>query len=198
MAEFITKCPHCQNDLRVEDEWDGMDVDCPICSKTFTVRKPSEKRVKNNSRTSSAHKYYCSNCKKEYPEPVKFCSECSSKIQNKSSNGAKKAAHAIRAKEAAHAILLFAFIIGMGWRAVKKIWLTPEETVKTISSNTADSSSEKSHQTHESKISVYVTVKKWMSNWDEEWRYSCEYRLYADDQLIATKNSTSTIVQFKV
>ena len=46
MAEFITKCPHCQNDLQVEDEWDGMDVDCPICSKTFTVRKPSAKRVK--------------------------------------------------------------------------------------------------------------------------------------------------------
>ena len=94
MAEFITKCPHCQNDLQVEDEWDGMDVDCPICSKTFTVRNPSAKRVKNNSRTSSAYKYYCSNCKKEYPKPIKFCSECGSKIQNKSSNDAKKAAQA--------------------------------------------------------------------------------------------------------
>ena len=57
MAEFITKCPHCQNDLQVEDEWDGMDVDCPICSKTFTVRKPSAKRVNGNSHNKSRLSY---------------------------------------------------------------------------------------------------------------------------------------------
>ena len=89
MAEFIMKCPHCQNDLQVEDEWIGMNVDCPLCSQTFTVQKSPTKRSKNNSRTSSTPKYYCSNCKKEYPKPVKFCSECGSAIKTKSSNGAQ-------------------------------------------------------------------------------------------------------------
>ena len=50
MAEFITKCPHCNNNLQVQDEWDGIEVECPICSKTFTVRKPSPKLVKNSCR----------------------------------------------------------------------------------------------------------------------------------------------------
>ena len=90
MAEFITKCPHCQNDLQVEDGWIGIDVDCPLCSKTFTVQKSPAERLKNNSRTSSTHKCYCSNCKKEYSNSVKFCSECGSEIKTKSSNGAKK------------------------------------------------------------------------------------------------------------
>ena len=90
MAEFITKCTHCQNDLQVEDGWIGTDVFCPLCSKTFTVQKPPAKQLKNNSRTSSAPKYYCSNCKKEYPEPVKICSECGSEIKTKSSKGAEK------------------------------------------------------------------------------------------------------------
>ena len=89
MAEFIMKCPHCKNDLQVKDEWIGMNVDCPLCSKTFTVQKSPARRSKNNSRTSSTPKYYCSSCKKEYPEPVKFCSECGSAIKIKSSNGAR-------------------------------------------------------------------------------------------------------------
>ena len=192
MAEFITKCPHCNNDLQVQDEWDGIEVECPICSKTFTVRKPSSKLVKNNSRTSSARKYYCSNCKKEYPEPVKFCSECGSKIQNKSSNGAKKASSTFFW---AMAILIGVSVLLM-WAHKKLKTPTPKETVKTISSNTADSSSEKSYQTHESKISVSVTVKKWTIGVGELWKYGCDYKLYANEKLIASRSSRDMSVSF--
>ena len=37
MAEFITKCPHCNAELQVQDEWIGMNVECPQCQKTFTI-----------------------------------------------------------------------------------------------------------------------------------------------------------------
>ena len=37
MAEFITKCPHCNAELQAQDEWIGMEVECPQCKKTFTV-----------------------------------------------------------------------------------------------------------------------------------------------------------------
>ena len=41
MAEFITKCPHCNNDLQVQDEWIGMEVECPICHNTFVIANPT-------------------------------------------------------------------------------------------------------------------------------------------------------------
>ena len=37
MAEFITKCPHCNTELQAQDEWVGMEVECPECQKTFIV-----------------------------------------------------------------------------------------------------------------------------------------------------------------
>ena len=37
MAEFITKCPHCNAELQAQDEWNGMEVECPQCQKTFTI-----------------------------------------------------------------------------------------------------------------------------------------------------------------
>ena len=37
MAEFEMKCPHCGEELTVQSEWNGMDVECPSCKKTFKV-----------------------------------------------------------------------------------------------------------------------------------------------------------------
>ena len=37
MAEFETKCPHCQSALNVQDEWIGMEVECPLCKQNFTI-----------------------------------------------------------------------------------------------------------------------------------------------------------------
>ena len=37
MAEFITKCSHCNTELQAQEEWVGMEVECPQCQKTFTI-----------------------------------------------------------------------------------------------------------------------------------------------------------------
>lgn len=37
MAEFIKMCPHCNANLRVQDEWIGRNVRCPKCRKQFTI-----------------------------------------------------------------------------------------------------------------------------------------------------------------
>lgn len=37
MAEFISKCPHCKSDLQLNDEWQGMSVQCPLCARYFSV-----------------------------------------------------------------------------------------------------------------------------------------------------------------
>ena len=45
MAEFITKCPHCNAELQAQDEWIGMEVECPECQKTFIIPKKSGGKV---------------------------------------------------------------------------------------------------------------------------------------------------------
>ena len=53
MAEFITKCPHCNNNLQVQDEWIGMELECPQCRQKFvlapgeTAKPPFESDEKN-------------------------------------------------------------------------------------------------------------------------------------------------------
>ena len=42
MANFITKCPHCNAELQVQDEWVGMAVECPNCKQNFTITKNSD------------------------------------------------------------------------------------------------------------------------------------------------------------
>ena len=37
MADFEMKCPHCGSALVAQDEWVGLDVECPSCGKTFRV-----------------------------------------------------------------------------------------------------------------------------------------------------------------
>ena len=37
MAEFEMKCPHCGTQLTVQDDWAGMDAECPACKKTFKI-----------------------------------------------------------------------------------------------------------------------------------------------------------------
>ena len=40
MAEFITKCPQCSTDLQAQDEWIGMEVECPQCNAVFEIISP--------------------------------------------------------------------------------------------------------------------------------------------------------------
>ena len=39
MAEFITKCPHCNAELQAQDEWIGMEVECPLCKMKFVIER---------------------------------------------------------------------------------------------------------------------------------------------------------------
>lgn len=39
MAEFNTKCPYCECIVTAEEEWIGMEAECPSCSKTFVIEK---------------------------------------------------------------------------------------------------------------------------------------------------------------
>ena len=48
------------------------------------------------------------------------------------------------------------------------------------------------------KIRVSVTVKYWITSSYESWKWGCEYKLYADGQLVATKESKSMSVSFDV
>ena len=79
MAEFITKCPHCNSNLRVQDEWLGMKVKCPKCQKHLLFHKKNNDSTKNNNIASL--RYTCTQCKKEYDKVAKFCSECGGKIE---------------------------------------------------------------------------------------------------------------------
>ena len=37
MAQMETVCPHCSNMLTVENEWIGVNVECPICKQKFVI-----------------------------------------------------------------------------------------------------------------------------------------------------------------
>lgn len=36
---FIFKCPYCQQSMSCEDDWDGLEAQCPNCDKDVTLRK---------------------------------------------------------------------------------------------------------------------------------------------------------------
>ena len=37
MAVFIQKCPHCNCELQMQEEWSGMEVNCAFCKKVGFV-----------------------------------------------------------------------------------------------------------------------------------------------------------------
>ncbi len=42
MAEFEAKCPHCGAELKMQDEWVGLEAECPNCKQHFTIAPPPE------------------------------------------------------------------------------------------------------------------------------------------------------------
>ena len=45
MEEFISKCPHCNAELQVQDEWIGMELECPQCRQKFCLQPLSEEQT---------------------------------------------------------------------------------------------------------------------------------------------------------
>lgn len=98
MTEFIIKCPHCNTELQAQNEWLGMEVECPQCQKMFVISNDSKDASSSQDSTQTAAAtddqvqpaqeekpapavYACSKCKKEYDEKTKFCSECGGKVE---------------------------------------------------------------------------------------------------------------------
>ena len=42
MAQFVTRCPQCRNELEVQEEWIGKKAECPACKKRFEITAPEE------------------------------------------------------------------------------------------------------------------------------------------------------------
>ncbi|MBR7108036.1 MAG: hypothetical protein IKC89_06455 [Lentisphaeria bacterium] len=49
MAKYETRCPHCDSTLSVSSEWEGMELACPLCSKSFTL--PRQNNPENSDGT---------------------------------------------------------------------------------------------------------------------------------------------------
>lgn len=76
MAEFNTNCPHCNAELQVQEEWIGMEVECPQCKKTLQITAPQQENkekvlnispsTEQNASQGSTEKttflFICQNC----------------------------------------------------------------------------------------------------------------------------------------
>ena len=85
MAEFTTKCPHCNTELVAEKDWIGMEVECPSCKQTFTVAKAAPKIPKlsipqikpitpaanaNDENTETSFTFVCPECGTQVELPI--------------------------------------------------------------------------------------------------------------------------------
>ena len=68
MAEFTTKCPRCKTELTIQEEWIGMEAECPECRHTFVIPR-------NNAPDGEALPK-CLNCGHDLQPGTKFCPEC--------------------------------------------------------------------------------------------------------------------------
>ena len=74
-------CPHCNANLRVQDEWIGRNVRCPKCQTAFIFSDQGATQKKQNNESSVPEIYACTKCKKEYDGSTKFCCECGGKVK---------------------------------------------------------------------------------------------------------------------
>ena len=44
---FKMQCPHCRIELEAEDEWIGMESECPECGKNITIARPEPPRIRS-------------------------------------------------------------------------------------------------------------------------------------------------------
>ena len=44
ITEQITTCPHCQQSVSIEEQYYGMELQCPTCNKTFTATRNGKKK----------------------------------------------------------------------------------------------------------------------------------------------------------
>ena len=81
MQKFETKCPHCNAELDAQEDWVGMEVECPACQKSFTVEKniPAKlelQPIQTNVQQPSENTKNCPFCGGVVKEKAIFCKHC--------------------------------------------------------------------------------------------------------------------------
>ena len=80
MQKFETKCPHCNAELDAQEDWVGMEVECPACQKSFTVEKniPAKlelQPIQTNVQQPSENTKNCPFCGGVVKEKAIFCKQ---------------------------------------------------------------------------------------------------------------------------
>lgn len=52
MAKFSVKCPACGESITCDDEWRGMNLECPYCKQNFTAPRKKTPRQQFSGKTS--------------------------------------------------------------------------------------------------------------------------------------------------
>ena len=81
MPLITTKCPHCNAELDAQENWVGMEVECPACQKSFTVEKNIPPKlelqpIQTNVQQSSENTKNCPFCGGVIKEKAIFCKHC--------------------------------------------------------------------------------------------------------------------------
>ena len=69
MADLNFDCPHCGQNLTIDENQSGEQIDCPTCSKPFEIPKPGDQNVKLLSNKESSSEETESD-EKKYSVPV--------------------------------------------------------------------------------------------------------------------------------
>ena len=230
-AAFEMKCPHCSTAAEVQSEWIGMEVECPLCKKTFTVEKkpaapkhsitlPKEAaRVKPATQSPATFTFICPECDTSAELPIELkgqkyecksccethialpaedrnCPFCGKKIKIKATickhckrkiNDRLNHSENTPPKKTSKPASRIPFY---GWACIGLVCLVAVLYVFFVFSycDSAD----------DGTVKVNVTVTKWLAGYGASWKWGCEYRLFADDQLIASKNTKDMSVTFYV
>lgn len=86
MAEFRMRCPHCGIEVMANEEWIGLEVECPSCHQKFKVQATGSSETKKTMppplvvssavSTENNGTFTCGRCGKEIEAKAKRCSHC--------------------------------------------------------------------------------------------------------------------------
>ena len=98
MPTFVFNCPQCSQKLEAEEEWIGMQTECPFCKQSIIIEKPSEMPVSPIlqavfpgekscpfcGQTIKKEAVFCKHCRRDLTEPKKImmtCQYCAEEIE---------------------------------------------------------------------------------------------------------------------
>lgn len=82
MASFQIKCPNCETEIMMQEEWLGMQMECPACHNLFTVSgnnppKPFQNpSVDGNMPNPAVGSRFCTNCGSPVALQAVVCVRC--------------------------------------------------------------------------------------------------------------------------